>query len=321
MMENADSKSGSSRSKRFKATENTLLVLMLVLGAYTIDPHIFTVGVMADIFRGVALISVFGIAQCIVLASGGMDLSIARNGLLSASIIYYFLERSNLNVILVVVIALTVSSLFGLINGIFVSRLKVEPVIVTMGTALLTAGFSGSISNNIILFDTAEQLSFLKMSLYSMPISLFMAIVVMVTCWAVFKYTVIGRQVFAVGGSQRSAKLSGLNVDLIKILSYTCSGFLAGIGGLMVLANSTVAARFYAAGPEITIFFALIIGGISMYDGERIFFNASIGACVLALLNRLIYGIYAYNYMRSIIIGILVLLTLAVRKNIFKGKE
>ena len=77
---------------------------------------------------------------------------------------------------------------------------------------------------------------------------------------------------FAVGGSEESAKLSGLNVDRIKIFSYCGAGILAGVGGLMVLADSALAARFYGAGPEVEVIFAAILGGVSLYSGARIFF-------------------------------------------------
>lgn len=320
-MENTEYKSKSRRSKRFKMVENILLVILFITSAYFIDKQIFTSAVLVDVFRGVALISVFAMAQSIVLASGGIDLSLPKNGLLSASIVYYLLEKEVMGVTLAITMAILLSGFIGLINGLFVAKLKVKPVIVTLATALLASGVSGSISNNVILFDTADDVAFLKTALYNVPISLAVAVFIMFLCWAIFKYTVIGRQVFALGGSERSAQLSGLNVNRIKLLSYTGAGFIAGVGGIMVLANSTVAARFYAAGPEIAVLFAVIIGGVSLFDGERIFFNATIGACVLAFINRLIYGVHAYNYMRSLLIGLLLLLFIALRKNMFKKER
>lgn len=142
----------------------------------------------------------------------------------------------------------------------------------------------------------------------------------MVICVVLFRVTVISRQVFAVGGSERSAKLSGLNTDRIKLLTYTGAGFLAGIGGIMVLADSAQAARFFGAGAELEILFAAILGGVSLYSGPRIFLRAFAGAAIIAIINRILYGLFVFNFMRAIIMGVLVIGVLVFRKNMFKNQ-
>jgi ribose transport system permease protein len=218
-----------------------------------------------------------------------------------------------------VLISLVIACAVGLINGVFIAKLGIQPIIVTLGTSLLVRGLAGAITNNISIFDTCSQFSIFKTTISFIPVSLIAALIIMVLCYALFKFTIVGRQVYAVGGSEKSAQLSGLNVDLIKIYTYTAAGFIAGIGGLMVLADSTMSARFFSGGAELEIIFAAILGGVSLYSGSRIFFRIFVGAGVIAVINRLIYGLFVFNYMQAVVVGLLFLIVIALKKNMFKG--
>ncbi len=319
-MQNRRSNKQKPRRSVFSIIENTVLVGLFLLVVYMLNHFMFTVPIIANVLQGLAMISVMAYAEGIVLAVGGIDFSVARNGLLSASIIYYILEMNIAGGFLAVVIALTVSMLLGLVNGIFVAKIKVQPIIATLGTTLFMRGITGAISNNIVIFGTNPELAFLKQITFGvLPVSFYVAFAILLGCYFVFQYTIIGRQVFAVGGDERSAALSGLNVETIKLFAYMAAGGIAGLGGLMIVADSTIAARFYASGPELALIFVAVIGGISMYDGSRIFFRIFIGSGILAFINQLIYTVYAVNYMRAIIIGVLFMLMVAVRKNLFRG--
>ena len=214
-----------------------------------------------------------------------------------------------------------VAGLLGMVNGVLVAKTQVQPLVATLATGLFAYGISGAITNNIVLFDTCKGVDFIKsVTLGVIPVSFIFAVVIACLCYLLFHFTVIGRQVFAVGGSEKSAKLSGLNTDRIKLLTYTGAGLLAGIGGIMVLADSAQAARFFGAGAEIEVIFAAILGGVSLYSGPKIFFRAFIGAAIIAIVNRILYGLFVFNYMRAIIMGVLVILTLVTRKNMFKSQ-
>jgi ribose transport system permease protein len=318
----SENKKGLKRSSRFKIAESTLLFVLFLACAYWLNNYLFTYPVLVSILKGAALISVLAMAESIVLACGGIDLSVASIGLLSSSIIYYMVEKNITDVLPAVVLSLIIGACFGMLNGLFISKIKVHPIIVTMATGLLASGISGAVTNNIVIFDTAQQFAFFKsVPVFVFPVSLIIALIIMALCFAVFRYTTVGRQVFAVGGSEEAAKLSGLNVDRIKIYSYCVAGVLGAVGGMMVLADSTLAARFYGAGADLEVIFAAIIGGVSLYSGGRIFFRVCIGAGVISVINRVVYGLFVFNNMRAIIIGILILITIAFRKNIFKRSK
>ena len=306
----------------YKIAGNIVLAAALLIGAYLANNYFYTYPVIVSVLKGGALLSALAMAEAIVLATGGIDLSLASVSLLSSSTIFYLVETLVMGVVPAVLTGIVAGAVMGLINGVFISKIGLMSVITTMGTGLLAQGISGAITNNIIIFDTRPEFEFFKsVSAFVIPTSLIIALFIMVCCFLLFRYTVAGRQVFAVGGSERSAQLSGLNIDRIKILAYTGAGFLAGIGSLMVLADSAIAARFYGGGAAVQILLAAIIGGVSLYSGAKMFFRGCVGAGIIAVLNRLIYGLFVFNYMSSMIIAIVLLLLIAIRKSIFKREN
>jgi ribose transport system permease protein len=305
----------------FRIIENVILAAAFLGVAYLLYDYIFTTSIVISILKGVALLAVLAAAECMILACGGIDLSVANLSLLSSAITFYLVEKNAAGAPLGIIAGIAVAGLIGLVNGILIARVKVQPLVATLATGLFAYGISGAITNNIVLFDTCKGVDLIKsVTLSVIPVSFIFAVVIVILCYLTFKVTVIGRQVFAVGGSEKSAKLSGLNTDRIKLLAYTGAGFLAGVGGIMVLADSAQAARFFGAGAEIEVVFAAILGGVSLYSGPKIFVRAFVGAAIIAVINRILYGLFVFNYMRAIIIGILVVLALVLRKNIFKSQ-
>ncbi len=305
----------------FQIIENVLLAAVFLVAAYLLYDYIFTTSIMISILKGVALLAILAAAESMVLACGGIDLSVANFSLLSSAIAFYLVEKNAAGAPFAILAGIVAATGLGLVNGVLVAKTRVQPMVATLATGLFANGVSGAITNNIVLFDTCKGIGFIKsVTITVIPISFILALVIICLCYLLFKVTVIGRQVFAVGGSEKSAKLSGLNTDLIKLLTYMGAGFLAGIGGIMVLADSAQAARFFGAGAEIEVIFAAILGGVSLYSGPKIFMRAFAGAAIITVINRILYGLFVFNYMRAIIVGILVVIVLVLRKNMFKSQ-
>ena len=197
--------------KKLKVLENIILLVVFLFIAYSLDNYFFTIPVIVSVLKGTALISVLAMAESIVLAAGGIDLSIASIGLLSSSIMFFFVEAELTGVVPAIIVSIIAGGCIGLINGIFVSKLRINPIIVTMSTALFARGVSGSISNNIAIFNTKPEFAFFKSVYFSIiPVSCIFTLGIMVFCYLIFRFTVVGRQIFAVGGSEESSRLCGL---------------------------------------------------------------------------------------------------------------
>lgn len=307
--------------KALRIAGNVFLLAMFLLYAYLLKANFFTYPVIVSVLKGAALIGMLSIAESLVLASGGLDLSVAGISLLSSTIVFYLVETGVTSVVPAVLISLVIAGAIGLLNGLFVAKIGVMPVIATLGTSLLTRGIAGALTNNISILDTRPEFDAFKTTISFIPVSLIVALLVMGLCYAVFRFTVVGREIYAVGGSEKSAKLSGLNVDTIKFYTYASAGFIAGLGGLMVLADSTMSARFFNGGAELEIILVAVLGGVSLYSGPRIFIRTFVAAGVVAVINRLLYGLFVFNYIRMIAIGLLLLIMLVLKKNMFKGKK
>lgn len=301
----------------YKIAGSVFTAALFVLTVYLINNHFFTYSVILSVMEGTALISILAIAESMAIAVGGIDFSIAGICLLSATTMFYLVETGTCGVFIAVFCGLAISLAMGVINALLVVKAKVQPVVATFGTSLLVRGIAGAATGNITIFDTRPEFDFIKQTFFYIPVSLLVATLIMVGCYIVFRSTAAGRLVFAVGGSEWTARRSGLDVDKIKFYTYAAAGFIAGTGGLAVLADSTMSARFFGGSAELELLFATVIGGASYYSGAKIFFQVCIGAAVLAVLNRLIYGIFVFNYMLAVIIGLLFVIVVALRGNVF----
>ena len=143
-----------TKSKVFRIAECVLFVAVFFTCVYLINNYFFTYDVLVNVLRGTALIAVLAMAQSIALAVGGIDLSLASISLLSSSIMFFLIETQTTGVVAAITAGIAAGGLMGLINGVFISRIGIQPVLATMATALFARGVSGAISGNIVIFDT-----------------------------------------------------------------------------------------------------------------------------------------------------------------------
>ena len=297
-----------------------LLPIALSLGiAAVCDRYFFTQPIISMVLQDFALLGILTMAESLVLVCGGIDLSLAGSALLCASLSYYLVETGGASAGAAGLVGIALSTAIGFLNGFCITRVGVMPVIVTLASATLARGISGIFTNNIVLFDTSREFSFLSGHIgVVLPVSVLITIGAAVVCTLIFRFTVAERQVFAVGGSERSASMSGLRVDRIKILSYGAAGLLSGIAGFAVLANGLLATRFYESGPELELLFAALLGGVTLRSRSNLFFQALAGAGLMAVINRIIYTFSIHNFFRACLVGVLALIIFSIHGGIFR---
>ena len=313
--------SRAERSKLIETVFHAVLLCLLVFIASRINGYLFTAPVLKDLFHDAALIGILAMSESLVMACGGIDFSVANSGLLCASMAYYFVATGATNPSIAIGLGILSAVLVGFINGVFITWTKLSPVFVTLATSVFIRGISGAFTNNIALFDTRIEFESLSNSMFDViPVSFLLMIILMIVCTFVFHFTTSSRLIFAVGESEQSARISGLRVSRIKILTYGTAGLLAGLGGLMILGNGVQAARFYDQGAELEVLFAVLLGGVTLRSGTSIFFRACIGGLTMAIINLIIYKLSIYNYSRAIYVGLLALIIAAVAGEVFRSK-
>ncbi|MFN0195025.1 MAG: ABC transporter permease [Aestuariivirga sp.] len=235
--------------------------------------------------------SVIGIAttgMLLVFAAGDIDFSIgAQIGLaavIAGRIVFFHPGTPD-----VVVFAATIATglVFGLVNGIIVAKLKFNPFIATLATGYIGRGLIIIVSENRNLSGFSANLMALgEGRFFGIPhLVLIFAVVALAWSWVLTK-TVFGRQLFAVGGNESAARLSGVPVDRIRILAFVCCGGMGGLAGFLLVCRIGVAEQSLGVGYEMDAIAAAVIGGVSIFGGTGSVTGVAIGTAAMAVIRN-----------------------------------
>jgi erythritol transport system permease protein len=277
------------------------------------------------ISKHVAINAILAIGMTYVILTGGIDLSVGSivglTGMVAGGLLAHGLQLPMLGIIIypnvleVICIALLVGIGIGAINGLLVTKLGVAPFIATLGTlyvargaALLLSG--GSTFSNLVGKEELGNQGYPIIgsgNVLGIPVSVLILIVLALVAAYVAQRTPFGRKVYAVGGNERAAALSGVRVDRIKIAVYMISGFCAAVVGLIV--SSQLVASHPASGEtfELNAIAAAVLGGTSLSGGRGLIGGTIIGAFVIGVLSDGLVMMGVSEFWQMVIKGLVII--------------
>jgi ribose transport system permease protein len=250
--------------------------------------------------RAFSWIAVSAFGECMVIITAGIDLSVgsvmAWAGLVSAMLLV-----RGVPVVVAVIGGLAAGAFVGLLNGLMISKGKLPPFIATLGTLMMFRGVVSGLTEGQPVRGLGDTFAIIgrydiPIGSIGVPLPLVIMLVLAVLVHIFLRRTVWGYRIYALGGNETAAGLSGINTDGVKILVYTLCALLTAIGGLMMTARLGVAAPTAAAGYELDVIAATVVGGTSLMGGEGSILGVLIGAAIMqALRNGLVLtGVSAY---------------------------
>lgn len=286
----------SSGSRLFSlASRYGTFVAFLVLIAVNIavTPNFLSWQTLNVNLTQVATIVIVATGMTLVIATGGIDLSVgslmAISGALAPMIFmgqFWQVESMALAVALAFLIPVVVASLFGLFNGLLVTRFSIQPIIATLVLFIAGRGIAQVMTNGNLQVFKNEGFQFIAMGrIAGIPAQVVLMVIIVILASAMVRYTVIGRQIIAVGGNEKAARLTGIPVKRVKLLVYMISGALAGLAGLVVVArNSASDANLVGLGMELDAIAAVAVGGTLLTGGRANIVGTLLGAFVIQLV-------------------------------------
>jgi erythritol transport system permease protein len=309
------------------------LILLFTFFAIISDPFLKSTN-QVILAKQVAINAILGIGMTFVILTGGIDLSVGAvvglTGMIAGGLINEGLTLEPLNrvvyfnVWIVGFISILVGMGVGLINGILITRFKVAPFIATLGTLYMARGFAllrneGATFPNLVgnpeLGNTGfEKLGgggFVILGL-DVPYSIFIMIGMAAIAMFITLKTPFGRQVFAIGGNERAAQLSGVRVKTITMMTYVISGFCAAIVGLIV--TSQLVASHPSTGDtwELNAIAAVVLGGTSLAGGRGTILGTIVGAFVIGVLRNGMILEGLSSFWQMIITGFVIILAVII---------
>ncbi|GGR20686.1 ABC transporter permease [Deinococcus ruber] len=276
--------------KQVRASLIMLAALLLFNAVFT--PHFLSVQTLNVNLTQVATIIIVAMGMTLVIATGGVDLSVgslmAISGVLAPLIFLNaaFAHLAWLGVALALTVPVLVTAAFGLLNGLFITGLRLQPIVATLVLYIAGRGIAQVITGGQLQSFTRPDFGYIGLGRpFGIPFQvLLMLVVVAITYWVV-RRTVFGRYLLAVGGNETAARLSGVPVARVKWAVYAISGLLAGVAGLIVIAiNSSSDANQVGQGMELDAIAAVAVGGTLLSGGRAQVLGTLLGALIIQLI-------------------------------------
>ena len=290
------------------------MALLVVIVVFSIlSPNYLTVSNMLTMSSHVAIYALLAIGQLLVILNGGIDLSVGSTLGLSGMVAGFLMQGVRLDsfgvilypqVWVVVIASCLVGVLVGLINGVLISRFKVAAFVATLGMLYVVRGFALLMTNGLTYDNLGGRpdlgntgfnwLGFNNIA--TVPIGVLVMILVAVAASLLLSRTVFGRWLYASGGNERAAELSGVPVKRVKIWVYVASGLCASIAGIILSSELTSASPTAGTSYELTAIAAVVIGGAALTGGRGNLRGTLLGAFVIGFLSDglVIIGVSAY---------------------------
>jgi len=274
--------------------------------------NFFSADTFVNILSSSYFIGFMALGITFVIITGGIDLSIGTNMMCGAIIGGVAYSNWHWPIAAALMLSVFISTCFGLINGILVAKLKLAPFIATLGTMLITQGFGSIVSKvQTMRYPTVtDPDGWYKFLFYktqnNFPIGLIWLALFFFIAYLVLNKTRLGRYTFAIGSNEEAARLSGIKVDIWKILVYVICGFFAGLASISYVSAYTSIIPGTGNGLELLAIAGVIIGGTSMSGGIGTLSGTIIGVYLMSVLKQGLVSMNLQAHWQTFITGFVV---------------
>ena len=307
---------GSRFGRSFFLNSMTLTILILIGMTITfslISPHFLS---KANIYNILEQNVVFGIMACgmaFMIIIGGFDLSVGSTAALTGVVVAFVLIKYPDALLLAVLAGLAVGALAGLINGLLISKVGINPFITTFGMMVVIRGLVFGVTEGKSLYGFPFEYNVIgmgKVGFLSIPLLIWFAVVLI--CYIILKHTRFGQYIYAIGGSETVAHLSGINVDLIKILAAVACGISASLGGMVLVFRVMSALPQAGTMYELYAIASAVLGGCALTGGVGGAVGTVIGVLLLGVVINGLHMVGISAYWEQTVTGLIIIVAVAL---------
>lgn len=290
-------------------------VLTTALNPVFINPNNLT-----NVMRQIAILGVISAGQAMLMISGGIDLSVGASVSLCGVIVAMILV-GQYGEATAIVAGILLGGLIGMINGLIVSRTKIQPFIATLGMMSILQGLALVAANGRQIPNVTGSLidPIGEGMLGFVPVPVIIMAAVLVLCHITLRYTKFGRNWYAMGGNEETAYLSGIDVTGHKVLIYTITGLLVGLASVMLVSRIGAAIPTMGTGYELQSIAAVVIGGVALSGGRGSIFGAFLGVLLLGVIANSLNLLNINAFYQNAAVGLVILI--AVIANEFSQRR
>lgn len=293
-----------------------ILVLLCITLAF-VSPVFLTFDNILDVLKGNVVLGILAVGMTLVIITGGIDVSVAAVTtavcVITGRLLVIFPDNT-LAILLLFTVAPLIGILLGTLNGILVSKIQIPAIVVTLGTM--------SMINGIVLYVTNGQyinsssfpkifIDFANFEVFGISILIILFAVIAVGTWFILKYTVIGREVLAIGGNKESSIRAGINFDKVQIFVYGYMGLLAGLTAIAQISYTKAVDPNGLLGFELQVIAAVVLGGANIMGGRGSIVGTFLGVLLLGILQNGLILARIDIFWQKVFVGIIILIAVS----------
>lgn len=285
--------------------------VLLCLTVSLLSPYFLKSQNIFNVLRQFSIIGILAVGEALVIITGGIDLSIGYLlglcGVLTA-----ILAKAGVPAPVIFIIIVAFGATVSLMSGLLVTKANINPFIVTLGMMNIFRGVSLLITGGMAIQYKSAITVLGSGYIGPVPIPVIVMFVVVSLGILFTKCTQPGRNVFAVGSNMRAAKLSGVNIDATRIMTFVITGALCGLCGMIQSGTLKTSEPMAGGGYELDVIAAVVIGGTSMSGGEGTVLGVIIGAAIMGVLKNSFVLLNVSAYWQIVVLGLVTILAVAV---------
>ena len=294
-----------------------VILLTPIALLYILNPVFRQPGNLYNLWQQSSIIGLLAIGQTMVIILGGFDLSVGAVAALAGIVCYltFGVFDSALGIGFGIAAAILSCGAVGVINGILITKLRINPLIATLGTLSLVRGFVLVASDGRLVYAEGygyAMSEFLQGSVIFLPVAGLVFLLLAVLLAVLLRSTIFGQYVYAIGGNEKAAILAGLPVDRVKIATYGLCSMLAGFGGILLASRTASALPNAGTNYELQAITAAVIGGATLGGGRGSILGTVIGVLLLTAIGN---GLNLYNvsaFWQTAVTGAILLIAVGI---------
>jgi ribose transport system permease protein len=284
-----------------------VLVVMCIILSF-IAPNFLDSGNMLNVLKQTSISAILAAGMTLVILTGGIDLSVGATVAL-AGVISVMLSSKGVNPFAAMFAGIAIGYLVGLVNGLFTAKTKLPSFIVTLGSFTYVRGIAYVISGGYPIVLSSETFKFFGSGkILSIPTPIYIVLIVYVIIFIMLKYTMFGRHIYAIGGNEEAARLTGIKVEKTLINVYAINGLLAGLAGVVLSGRLFSGQPNAALGSELDAIAAVVLGGTSLAGGLGRIQMTIIGVLILGVIGNGLTLLDVSSFWQQIVKGFIIVI-------------